>query len=381
MKVLHVIESLGRGGAEQLVASLAPELQCQGIRVEVALRGGAQDLRPSLEAKGIAVHVLQRRHRWNLIGFAHDLARLAAREQVQIVHAHLYFPAVGTAMMRILRLSRVRTCVTFHNFAYAGANAGKPGLSFRRRLAAFAYPRGIDLCLAVSDAVAAHYRQALGLRAVAVLPNPVDVAALAVVAASRAAVDPSRPVQIILPGRLVHEKGHADLFKALVILSGRGGAPLMTTVAGDGPLCQALTDLADALGLAEQVRFVGAQGHDDLMRLMAAADVVVVPSRFEGFGLTALEAMALGRPVIASASGGLPEVLGQTGVIVPVADPPALADAIAALAADAARRAALGAAAAQRAAANFDLPAVAARLITAYGSLLPPLAAETEGRC
>lgn len=380
MKVLHVIESLGRGGAEQLIATLAPELQRLGVEVVVALRGGAEDLRPVLEAEGITVHVLRKRHRWNLIGFARDLARLVSREQVQIVHAHLYFPAVGTALMRILGLSRACTCVTFHNLAYAGANSGKPGLVFRRRLAAFVYPRGIDLCLAVSEAVAVHYLQALGLRAVAVVPNPVDVAALSAIAANNVDFDLARPTQIILPGRLVHEKGHADLFDALIILSRRRAPPLMTTVAGDGPLRKSLTNLARTLGLDKQVRFIGAQDHGDLMRLMAASDIVVVPSRFEGFGLTALEAMALGRPVIASAAGGLPEVLGHAGVTVPVADPVALADAIAALAGDPGRRAALGTAASQRAAANFDLSAVAARLVAAYGTLLSPQTAATEGR-
>lgn len=372
MKVLQVIDTLGRGGAEQALVTLLPELRRQGVEGAVLVRSGPMDLAVPLRAAGIAVIRLAPRHRWNLIGMAREIAALARREGADLLHAHLYFPAVATALLRVLRLAPVRSCVTFHNLAYAGANRPGPGLRARRKLAQVLYPRGIDRFLAVSAAVAGHTRQALGLARVDVLPNPVDVTALRRLLPA----DPPVPVRgsavrIVLPGRIVAEKGHEDLIAALARLRDRGLCPGLT-IAGDGPLRGRVAAQVRALGLDDQVRFTGALEHAALLRIVAAADIVAVPSRHEGFGLTALEAMALGRAVVASAAGGLPETLGPAGIVVPLADPDALAAALALLADDPDLRARLGALGAARAAAAFDLPAVAARLKQVYAEILGP---------
>ena len=101
-----------------------------------------------------------------------------------------------------------------------------------------------------------------------------------------------------------------------------------------------------------------------------SADIVVTPSRFEGFGLTALEAMSLSKPVIASTAGGLPEVLGETGCLVKVGDVAALANAILELAENPDLRACMGKAARARAEAEFSLPHVTGQLIAIYASLV-----------
>ena len=361
MNILHVIESLGRGGAEQQLVTMLPELARQGHSVAVAVRGGSMDLAPQLEALGVRVIRLPSHHRWNLIGGAQHIAR--AWRDADIIHAHLYFPAVCTALARTLGLTSARTCVTFHNMAYAGANARGIRLALRRRLAAALYPLGIDRCLAVSAAVAAHYSNALELRDIRVLPNPIDMAALR----PRPALRRAHPV-IALPGRLVHEKGHADALAALACL-GRSGSHPQLEVLGDGPLRCTLESLARALGLKSRVRFLGALPHARMLDRMAAADLVLIPSRFEGFGLTALEAMALGRPVIATTAGGLPETVGPAGILVPPGDIDALAAAISALLADPGRCAALGAAGTQRARGRFDLPHIAGDLAAHYRAL------------
>jgi glycosyltransferase involved in cell wall biosynthesis len=109
-----------------------------------------------------------------------------------------------------------------------------------------------------------------------------------------------------------------------------------------------------------------------MLGAMAAADLVVVPSRFEGFGLTALEAMALGRPVVATTAGGLPEVIehGVSGWLVAPAEPQALAAAISSLLDNAALRTSLGSAAKERANDHFALPAIARRLCDIYRTLI-----------
>jgi glycosyltransferase involved in cell wall biosynthesis len=96
------------------------------------------------------------------------------------------------------------------------------------------------------------------------------------------------------------------------------------------------------LGLGAHIDFVSGISTAELVRLYREATLVVVPSLYEGFGLPASEAMACGAPVVSSDGGALPEVVGDAGVLVPAGDATALAGAIAALLADAARRTELG---------------------------------------
>lgn len=369
MKVLHVIDTLDVGGAERLLAMLVPELARQGIGGAVAVRGGGMALANEIEAAGIPVHRLAPRHRWNLPGMAGELGALAGREGADVIHAHLYFPAVATALMRVLRRSTAATCVTFHNLAYAGANRAGPGLAWRKALARQLYPRGIDACFAVSQAVASHYQAALGLAGVDVIPNPVDLAALAPI---RAASPPSSArgsaCTIAVAGRLVPEKGHADLLQAMALLAAQGLEPRLEII-GDGPLRPAIEAQAARLGLSARMAITGIVRHADLLARIGQADLVVVPSRHEGFGMTALESMAMGRTVVATGAGGLPEVLGDAGVVVPARDPAALATAMARLLDDPGERARLGSEAARRAE-GFALPRIAERHAAAYRALL-----------
>ena len=369
MKVLHIIESLGVGGAETLLVNLLPELQRQGDEVTLAVMRGPFDLRPALEAQGVRVVVLAARHRWNLLGAARELASLVRSGGHAVVHAHLYFPAVIVALSRRLGLSRAAHVVSFHNLAYApGVNKPGAGLRWRRWLAASLYPRGFDAWLAVSAAVASHYQQALGLRGVEVLHNPIPKALSDRPGAAPADPAPASGVfSVLVPGRLVREKGHADFLQALAQLRSAGRA-LSVTFAGHGPLREALSQSLRETGLGDGVSITGILPHAQLLDAMAAADLVVVPSRFEGFGLTALEGMALGRPVIATTAGGLPEVIehGVSGWLVPPQDPTQLAQAIARLMDDAPLRQRLGDAGRARALERFSLPVLTARLRDIY---------------
>ena len=108
---------------------------------------------------------------------------------------------------------------------------------------------------------------------------------------------------------------------------------------------------------------MGSTDHDELLKHVALADLVVVPSRYEGFGLTALEAMALGKPVLATTAGGLPEVVGDAGILVDVANPTQLGEQILRLAFDESLRADLGHLAAIRARGKFSLNRITASLI------------------
>lgn len=156
------------------------------------------------------------------------------------------------------------------------------------------------------------------------------------------------------------------------------GAALL--LIGDGPERRALERRARRLRL-ERVRFLGYRR--DVERLLAAADVAVLPSRSEGFGQVILEAMAVGLPVVASRVGGIPEIVrpGTSGLLVPAEDPRALAEALGGLLREPGRRARMRTAA-LRTVRHFELPAVAASLEGIYRSALAARAVDerTEGR-
>jgi glycosyltransferase involved in cell wall biosynthesis len=164
-------------------------------------------------------------------------------------------------------------------------------------------------------------------------------------------------------------KGQTFLLRAWpAVLEGEPRALLL--LAGDGPDEGALTAQAAALGLGRSVRFLGFR--QDVPSLLACAEVLVLPSLNEGFGMVLVEAMAMGKPVVASAVGGVPEVVldGQAGLLIPPADPRALAAAILRLLADprAARR--MGEAGRERARESFSRKAFLQAHRDLYGELL-----------
>ncbi len=145
--------------------------------------------------------------------------------------------------------------------------------------------------------------------------------------------------------RLSPEKGFEYLLRAVATLRD-SGVVLDVVLAGDGPSRAALERLTDELGLRERVEFLGEMAHDAVPAVLQRLDIFAMPSTWEGFGVSALEASAMELPIVASNIHGIPDVVldGETGILVPPADVRALADAIAQLAGDAALRRAMGAA-------------------------------------
>lgn len=180
-----------------------------------------------------------------------------------------------------------------------------------------------------------------------------------------------RPL-LVLVGRLEHEKGAQDAVEALRLLSRRHPDAVLVLV-GEGARHHDLGAQAAAAGLGERVRLVGRLADDAVAALVASADVALVPSRYEPFGLVALEAMAAGTAVVASATGGLSEIVedGVSGLVVPPADPQALADAVGVLIEHPSRADALREAAVQRARRDFGWGSVAARTRAVYSEVLP----------
>jgi glycosyltransferase involved in cell wall biosynthesis len=203
--------------------------------------------------------------------------------------------------------------------------------------------RRARLVIAASTALADSARE-LGATEVRVIPSGVDLPADVGAEAD--------PPEVLYAGRLSPEKGVEEL-----VAASRG---LNLVVAGDGPL-RAL--VPKALGFVP---------HDELERLYARAAVVVCPSRREGYGVACLEAMAHARPVVATAVGGLRDLVldGETGLVVPPRDPLALRAALERLLGDPGLRGRLGAAGRLRAQERFSWPAVTDETLNAYSDAL-----------
>jgi glycosyltransferase involved in cell wall biosynthesis len=185
------------------------------------------------------------------------------------------------------------------------------------------------------------------------IPNPVSPWAERI---ERAPHD-GGPLRILTVGRLEAIKGMDVIVEAVARL---GATPFVWEIVGPGPDEEALRARAAALGIADRLRFLGRV--PDLAPIVARAGLFVLASRVEGLSIAMLEAMAAGIPVIATRSGhGVEDALqGGAGVIVPVADPVALADAVAGLIADPERRRALSARGRERAR-QFSASTIAAR--------------------
>jgi len=133
---------------------------------------------------------------------------------------------------------------------------------------------------------------------------------------------------LLIAGRLHPEKGYEHLFNAIAELKPRLDRPLLLLVAGEGPFEADYRRMVGALGCENDVRFLGFR--KDIADLMTAADLFILPSVAEAFGLVVAEAIYLGTPVVATRAGGIPEIVedGVDGVLVPPADSRALAAAI-----------------------------------------------------
>ena len=217
-----------------------------------------------------------------------------------------------------------------------------------------------------------------------VIPSGVDTEHFRAVE-SRARAKARLGVPAALPvigtvGRLEARKGTATLIEAAARLRAEHARDLLVVLAGDGPLSAELAALAAKLGIAERVRMLG--DCPDVRGVLAALDVFVLPSRTEGMSNALLEAMAMERPVVATAVGGTPEVMGRdpVGLLVPVADPEAMAGAVARLldAPDLAAR--LGSAARRRVEEHYGARAMVRRLEAVYAAVAAPDGVAARGR-
>lgn len=338
-RVLHVGKVKGVSGSEAHLLLLLPALRERGWDARFLLlhedEPGAWEFADRLQAAGVPVEGVRLPSAGSPLAFARILGAIR-RHRPAVVHTHLVhadFHGLAAA-----KAARVPVLVsTKHGF-----NAFRASRAFG--LADRAIGSLADVQIAISHGLARYLAAEEGFS-----PAAFEVVHYGIVPGPEPPPPPSEP-RLAVVGRLIPIKGHVHLLDALAALDVPG---LRVEIAGGGELREELESRSAGLGLQDTVAFLGRVPGADAV--YSRASVVVVPSLGEGFGMVALEAMERGRAVVATAVGGLPEIVedGVTGVLVPPADPRALADALGALLADRARVAAMGAAGRRRALEHF----------------------------
>jgi glycosyltransferase involved in cell wall biosynthesis len=334
-RVLHVQKVKGISGSENHLLSLLPGLRGRGLDARMLVlherEPGAAEFVKELRARDVPVDELVLHLDLDPLAFGRVTRRLALLRP-EIVHTHLvHGDAYGLPAGVLTRVPhRFSTKHGFNEFrdsrAFAWGDRAVSGLA--------------HVQIAISRGLAEYLAEREGFDA-----DGFEVVHYGIAAGPEPPPAPLAP-RLLCIGRLIPIKGHEVLLKAFA--AAREEVPQLTLdLAGTGPL---EAELRAAAG--EGVRFLGHVA--PVQPLIEQAAIVVVPSLGEGFGMVALEAMERGRAVIASAVGGLPEIVGEAGILVPSGEVEPLRAAIVELARDLPRAAELGRTARARALAEFS---------------------------
>ncbi len=365
MRTLHFDTELAWRGGQQQVLLLVAGLVRRGFPAQLAAPAGSA-LAARARAAGIEVTPLSARNDADPLA-AFRLARLLRRRPAEILHCHTARAhAIGLLARRLLPKSRRPMLVVSRRVAFTALSALTRGK--------FA---GADRVIAVSEAVRERLVSAgVPAERISVVRDGIPLDRPSPVPADRERV--RRFLRLgpkdFLVAHVAHlgpEKGQSDLIAAAPRVYAELPSAVIAIVGG-GDRRAHLEREAAAAGAA-RILFIGFWPPEDVPALLSAADVFVFPSRKEGLGGALLEAMAVGTPVVATSTGGIPELVrdGVTGLLVPPRDPAALAGAILRLLRDPALRSRLSGAAAEFVRARGSAERMVEETIAVYRALFP----------
>jgi glycosyltransferase involved in cell wall biosynthesis len=337
-------------------------------RVQMAfgtLRPTDPALVAALGAHGVPVYCCEARSRWAYPLAVARLYRHLRSSGIEVMHAHLFDPSV----VGLVAAALARTPLRVQTRHYSDYHT-RIGRRWHRRLDQLC-TRLSHAVIAVSQHTADHLIGVEGAprHKVHVIHNGIDFDRVRASPEGAAQIRATflEPGQLLLVtvGRLHPEKGYEYLFKAMAAAIPRIHPGTRLLIAGRGPFEDAYRKMVHDLGLDEQVRFLGFR--DDVPDLVSAADLFVLPSVAEAFGLAVAEALYLGTPVLATQCGGIPEIVvhDRDGVLVPPGDVAPLAQALVGLLNDPARLASLRFAGTARIRERFSFE----RMVAAYEAL------------
>ncbi len=332
MRILHVSTTIARGGAEHHLLELASRQRRAGHEVTVAWLKAAPELAPRFEGSGVALAPLGL-SRYGDPRPAWRLASLLRRWQPDIVHAHMPPAELYGRAARALARDRAAYVVSKHNFEPFLPRWPAGGLVLGRWAG-----RAAHGMIAISDAVARRVRDegfAPGRGVLEVVRYGLDPAPFRAVTPDE--VGALREAWGVAPrerlvgtvARLEPQKALDSLLEAFArLLAEPGGERLRLAIVGRGRLGPVLQARAAALGIGDRCIWAGVR--TDIPVVLRALDLFVLPSAWEGLGLVLLEAMAAGRPIVATDVDAIPEIVRheREALLVPPRDPASLARAV-----------------------------------------------------
>jgi glycosyltransferase involved in cell wall biosynthesis len=327
LRIVHICKVKGIAGAERHLLTLLPAQKAAGDDVRLIVLEEPTVPVPrflaEVAARGIDLDVVRTSHHLDP-SLTQKLTDRLRRQSPDVVHTHLV-----------------------HADVYGLRAAGRAGITatvssrhdnnpFRRRAVMRWITRhsmrNARCVVAISNALAGFVRDVEGVDNAPIISipyglDPVEVNQARQIEARATLGCPDGRILVGVVGRLIRQKGMDVALDAFARIRGRH-RDAMLVIVGEGPLRQALQQRADELGLRPQVKFAG--WVDNAQTIMPAFDLMLMPSRWEGLGLAALEAMSCARPLIASNVDALPEIVvdGTTGFLVPPDDADALAAAM-----------------------------------------------------
>ena len=366
-RILHVVPDLIPYGLEKVVASLAKWRDRSRFQVDiVSLYGEAEgSLGQALERTGARVFYLDKRKGLDTRMFKR-FGQVLRETAPDVVHTHNY---VLRYTLPPSLMQRVPVQVhTIHNVA-------QREVDFAGRMLQYWAFRGRVHPVAIAEEVVQTFRKVYGLPRPALIPNGIGVEDFSMPSRTRDEWRQregfeSTDLLFVCVARLFAQKNHKTLLEAFA--SGPASLPnAKLLLAGDGDLQTALEAQACELRIRDKVRFLGRR--QDIPAMLAACDVFVLASLWEGNPLSVMEAMAAGRPSVVTSVGGVPELLedGKHGFAVDAGNSPAFAAAMMQLAQHSSMRRVMGAAASARARERFDHKHMVRAYESLYEKLLP----------
>jgi glycosyltransferase involved in cell wall biosynthesis len=355
--LFHIVNSLRPAGAEQFVVNmLRYHDRSRYFPVCICSRAPlGSHLEAAVEQMGVPLYFLEvteKRLHW-----VQDpkLDALFKKYRPTIVHTHL-----GGIVYAFVLTMKYRTPVRVHTLHSVAAHEMGMGPSRRVRLLAFRFRVGSFVPVAIAEEVARTFETLYNYPNPILIPNGISIDAFSPDREVRQRVRRELEVEpqtlvFVHVGRFAAVKNHEMLVAAFAQLVGQQPLPTELWLVGDGELREAVQHQVRALGIESRVRFLGVRS--DIPDLLRAADVFVFPSRWEGNPLSVMEAMAAGLPVVATAVGGVPELVedGASGILVPNEDLHGLVAAMQRMAQNPDLREQMGRAARCRAVERFDI--------------------------
>lgn len=310
MKILHVITSLQSGGAERLMVDLLPLMKSRGVEVDLCVfNSGRTPFYDELSRRGIKIVSLSSRNVYHPINLIR-LYKLVHSGKYDIVHTHNTACQLFGAVVSLFTGSVFFT--TEHNTT--NRRRGHLFLSYIDRWMYARYRR----IICISRATETNLRKAIGdlSTKTSVIYNGIDVQKFSSAEAIDRCSVSDRPDRKVVSMVAVFrpQKDHETVIKAVEMLSDEYELWLV----GDGECRVRIESLIAEHNVQDRVRLLGLR--NDVPSILKASDIVVMSSFWEGFGLAAVEAMAAGKPVVASAVEGLDEVVDGAGQLFPCGD-------------------------------------------------------------